>query len=62
MESESMNIGDVFTFGRTQYTVVAKFIDLGREYIVAKKMTRDGRCIYSNIFTYTDCGKLFKHV
>lgn len=62
MESKPMNVGDVFIFGRMQYIVVAKFTDLGREYIVAKNVKKDGRFSYSNIFAYTDYGRLFKHI
>ena len=59
---ENVNIGDVFTFGRTLYTVVAKFTDLGEEYIVAKCARKDGGYAYSNIFAYTDYGVLYKRV
>lgn len=57
-----MKIGDIFTFGRTLYTVVAIFEDEGNTFYIAKYARKDGCYVYSNIFTYDNSGRLYKRV
>ena len=55
-----MKVGDKFKIGRTEYEVVARFVDNGNQYYVAKYKMACGIVSYSNTFTADSKGKLYK--
>jgi hypothetical protein len=54
-----MKVGDKFKHGRTEYTVVSVFVDDGKEFYVAKRISRNGLIQYSNVFTRDEDGELY---
>ena len=55
------DIGTTFKFGKTEYTVVAKFKDKEINYYVARSVKSDIDC-YKNIFSFNEDGELYSHV
>lgn len=57
-----MNPGFKFKDGRKVYEVVSRFDEYGQKFWVTKTLDTNGVWSYSNIFTFDDEEKLFKHV
>ena len=55
-----MKVGDKFKVGRTEYEIVARFVDEGVQYYVAKYKMACGITSRSNTFTTDSKGKLYK--